>query len=44
MSGVGIDKVDVDECIYNVIVEDMEVKNVVCLIVVGNLLIIFVII
>jgi len=27
-SGVGIDKADVDECIYNVVVEDMEAKNV----------------
>jgi chromosome partitioning protein len=39
-SGVGIDKADVDECIYNVIVEDMEAKNVVRSTAVGNLSII----
>jgi len=39
-SGVGIDKADVDECIYNVIVEDMEAKNVVRSTAVENLSII----
>ncbi|RBN40617.1 sporulation initiation inhibitor Soj, partial [Priestia megaterium] len=39
-SGVGIDKADVDECIYNVVVEDMEAKNVVRSTAVENLSII----
>ena len=28
-SGVGIDKADVDQCIYDVLVEDVEVKKVI---------------
>ncbi|TYR80300.1 ParA family protein [Priestia megaterium] len=39
-SGVGIEKADVDDCVYNVIVEDMEAKKVICPTSVGNLFII----
>ncbi|MBM7704214.1 AAA family ATPase [Metabacillus iocasae] len=39
-SGVGIDKAEVDECIYNVIVEDMSARDVICGTAVDNLSII----
>lgn len=39
-SGVGIEKADVDACVYNVIVEDMDTKQVICPTAVENLSII----
>ncbi|WP_416148057.1 ParA family protein [Salipaludibacillus sp. HK11] len=38
-SGIGIDKGDVDECIYNVLVEDQKAKNVIVPTAVENLFI-----
>lgn len=36
-SGVGIDKGDIDECIYDVLVEDVEPRKVICKTAVSNL-------